>query len=694
MMVVAIASLALSGCGTKTCKSNTVLVDLTLDVDSASADQLTVNVTVDGVAHAQTIAHVAGTTQGNIQIDFAAGYPTGKKVTVDVQALEGGTVVGDGMGFVMATGSCQLLMLEVIATNGGGGNDMSSDMPGLPTDFAGCGFVFVSPSGDDANSGCDPTVPKKTIGAGIGVATAHDVMVCKGTYGELVSVTRAVALRGGYSCSTWTRTATFGYPMFDGVNEAVVHSPSSGQAAVTASASGATVEGFTIEATLGSAMTSLAMELSATGATVKDNKIVAAGTNTGINGAGSVGLDVSAGGNDVAHNLIEGGSGISSSSTNAGSIGVFLGGGSHVHDNIIHPGTGSNSAPSGTGAIGMVVVSPNALTKAMNTAIENNRIESGNGNESAPTGAATIGILITPNMATAIDVIGNIIDAGTGNNSIWGVGVVNGGQVMLAQNRIAGGSLSATGQTYGVRVSGGLVSLVNNEIAGGSAMNAATGVDVGASSVQLRHNTIVSGHSSGATSAGVHINSGVTGTVMVNNLTFGEGVATALLLESCAGNGPLGEWRGNVSGFASVAAYSAAASGTCTAGTSFTTVSGFNTEVTNAGGPIGGSYHLESDCSTFADATTCHTLAGCTASGGATGQAGACITGVLAAYDQATYGVSTLEGSGGWLLKSGTPCVVSQSAINDSSTVTVDWKGTPRASPVSIGAHEFDGTCQ
>ena len=379
---------------------------------------------------------------------------------------------------------------------------------------------------------------------------------------------------------------------------------------------------------------------------------------------------------------------------NAGSIGVFLNGASHVHDNTIHPGSGTNSTAMATGAIGIVVVSGSALTTATKTAIENNVIESGNGNETS--GIATIGILVTTPAGVGVDIVNNVIDAGAGNNSLEALDIVGNGTINVSRNRINGGTLKVSGTTWGVRILGGAVSLVNNEIDGGSAVSSAVGVEVATSSVQLAHNTIVSGNASGGSSIGVHILGGtVIHTAMQNNLTFGEGLATALLLDSCATANPLSDWRGNVSGYASVASYAAAPSGgACTGGMSFTSVSQFETELTNAGEMVGGSFHLESDCSSYADAaTSCHALAGCTSSGSATGMAGACIGGVLTAYDQATFGVSTLE-STGWLLKAGAPCVIAQSTINDAATVPIDWKGATRTPPVSIGADQLSGACQ
>lgn len=90
------------------------------------------------------------------------------------------------------------------------------------------GIVYVSADGDDTNSGCDKTKPKKTIGGAYAFlqtlnAVGQEVHVCRGTYAENVSLTYPASLRGGYECALWTRTAN----LKDHVNETIL-APSSG----------------------------------------------------------------------------------------------------------------------------------------------------------------------------------------------------------------------------------------------------------------------------------------------------------------------------------------------------------------------------------------------------------------------------------------------------------------------------------
>ena len=62
---------------------------------------------------------------------------------------------------------------------------------------------------------------------------------CKGTYSEMaLSLSAPVSLRGAYDCATWTRTATFGYPTFDGVNATIVENGSPASQAQTLVLSG------------------------------------------------------------------------------------------------------------------------------------------------------------------------------------------------------------------------------------------------------------------------------------------------------------------------------------------------------------------------------------------------------------------------------------------------------------------------
>jgi hypothetical protein len=107
--------LALSGCGgTKACTSKTMLLTVTLGSLAASADNLEVEVLVDGeTSHHTSIARAAGTTTGTIEISFPSGYPTGKSVTVTVTAAAAGNTLATGTITKTMAADCTTASLTV-----------------------------------------------------------------------------------------------------------------------------------------------------------------------------------------------------------------------------------------------------------------------------------------------------------------------------------------------------------------------------------------------------------------------------------------------------------------------------------------------------------------------------------------------------------------------------------------------------
>ncbi|MGH7286299.1 MAG: DUF1565 domain-containing protein [Polyangiaceae bacterium] len=82
------------------------------------------------------------------------------------------------------------------------------DSPACVDDSIG---LFVSPSGDDGNTGTKES-PVQTIGRAVTKAdNQHDrVYVCSGTYAETVKLTGPISIYGGYSCSDWSYAGTAG----------------------------------------------------------------------------------------------------------------------------------------------------------------------------------------------------------------------------------------------------------------------------------------------------------------------------------------------------------------------------------------------------------------------------------------------------------------------------------------------------
>ncbi len=747
-LVMILTGVLAGGC-TRACKSGTVFVTLHFDSASAAGDMVAVTVSLAGAnPRTHNVAHTKGAPTSTVEIDFSAGYPSGKEVDVTVESLDGSTSVGAGQGSVTASGSCRTLSIAVA----GAGTDMSmpddlttmtddlglsSDLAQL-SDLAGCHEVFVSTAGDDGNSGCTPATPKKTIASGMSVATATDVLVCKGTYPEAVALTRAIGLRGGYSCTTWSRTATFGYPTFDGVNETVITGQSAGFATVGVGAA-AQLEGFTVQGPTGVAMPSTAVLVNVSGATITGNKIVAGSSGGTVASNGSVGVDIEAAGDEIVHNSINGGSGISglnatpSSPTTSGSIGVLINGASHVHANLINPGSGqiaqTTHAGTAAGASGIWVTGGN-VSLANGTAIEGNSISGGNGTAQSSVSPGqligALGIRVANTDGNPVDIVGNVIDAGSGTVVISGgvnshpdtIGVelsnVATGAISLQGNRIFGGlgtgpsaAPNNTDQADGVLAfasASSVLTIVDNEIqSGSSSTGSVSGIRL---EVQLAatvaHNTVVSGRATGESIGLLIFNPNVANQV-INNLFLGETNSFAIGTAGCLGAGYIAAWQNNASAYTNVLLEDLDSNAGCTALSTYSTIdavtAAFALECTGAtachnfnsdAGPlVGGNINLASSCS---GDSGCVVLAGCTSPLSSSGDAGPCARGMFAAFDSASDGVAALE-SAGWNLTTGAPCAVSQGGLDDHATITTDWQGTARTAPVSIGASEFDGTC-
>jgi hypothetical protein len=214
----------------------------------------------------------------------------------------------------------------------------------------------------------------------------------------------------------------------------------------------------------------------------------------------------------------------------------------------------------------------------------------------------------------------------------------------------------------------------------------------------IHHNTILSGYGGGASV--IFMNSLTIATVIENNVLAGN-QASAVIMDSyaCAGDGPVASLRDNVAfNYNWQLYYEGSGGGSCTAGTGFqgdnTLQNEFLTNCTPTttgncagfGGTVAiGNDHIQSTC---AGDPGCIVMAGCTS-------VDACFSGLFATWDAPSYGKKDefTVPSGGWLLKAGDPCKVVKSGLGDTAAVPQDLFGTPRTSPPSMGAHEFDGSC-
>ena len=727
-ILIAAAALALAGC--KSTPENGFAVDVTVAIDqsvssSAIAQIATLDIAVDGAETFHTVDTISSqltSRQGKFIYRPSAKSGT---LTFTITAFDGvGAAIAVGTGAVaLKNGQTTTLTVTLSASTALPDLGMPDDLtPGpdiaVPPDFAGCFYVFVSPMGDDANSGCDPTVPKKTITAGIAVSTATDVMVCKGTYNEAIDLMKPIALRGGYDCATWQRTAGFGYPTFDGVNDTVLG------AGVKLGAAGATLEGFTVAGPAGGSGTVDTVLVYGTGnhALIKDNHISGGTNSSPSGGSGTVALAFNSGtsGSEVVHNLIEGGGGTSTATGYAASVGIVLGTGNHVHDNTINGGTGVNSSTPSTGNYpqGSVAIEiDNAtLTAAAGTAVENNIINGGTGKAPSGFGAGSVGILLQGGNA-AIDILHNVIDGGVGNGGNQNAGgiVIQSGTVKIDGNRINAGKNGATRSNFfssiGVRCSGGTVTIVNNMIHGGETGGQnlwAEDVLADANNVVIRHNTLVGGRVvPNGVAANIHIAGNRTGTIIENNLIIGLAQnSTGVFSDPCLDLGPIASWRGNATLYTQVFGYGGAPGGACPAGDNFASFNNVDTVTTTemsrctattagactsfGGVKTGGNVNGLTTCGTDSG---CFVLAGCTNPATAGSDPGSCLRQVFASWDSPSDGIVDLITGAGWKLKTNTPCKISKDAIDLTAAVTTDLYGTARTAPPSTGAHEFDGTC-
>jgi hypothetical protein len=357
--------------------------------------------------------------------------------------------------------------------------------------------VYVSAgSGDDVNEGLTPAHAKKTIAAGIqaaGAISGAEVHVCAGTYAEdTLNLSAAVSLKGAYDCANWTRTAGYGYPTFDKINETVVQSANFAGQAATLLVSGSvpksvTIDGFTIEGAPTSAQADgqtvgIALQDSASPTLSNDDVTGGGGVQhsmvTGV-AAGSIGLSVSGTASpEVTHDRIAGGTG---SGVDYGSVGAFLTGtgAPSLHDLTV---TGGN--PTVAGSVGILATT--SLTKAGGNPLLHDIVYG------ADLGATvrTQSDAIIVEMGASVDLVGSDVHgndtAATDCQIAHGISDTSSGTVLLTGDRIFGGFCQAT---YGISLTGsGKLEADNCMVHGGDGI--AIGVQQTSGTLLLSFDTI------------------------------------------------------------------------------------------------------------------------------------------------------------------------------------------------------------
>ncbi len=219
--LLAPAALALlwAGCvDTRPCKEGTLYVTLTLDADAATADVLHVEVTLDGATLADDVAHRPGDATGTLEVDFPAGYPTGKSISVEIDALVGSVVHGSKIESVTLPSGCSSLALAIGAFDAGTPDDAGdggSDGGGSPPDLitaqkangvaCGGGGECVSGrcvDGVCCNLPCDGKCEACDVAGSAGTCSAVIMGQPHGTRGDCTGTAPCMG-----SCTTSSRTA-------------------------------------------------------------------------------------------------------------------------------------------------------------------------------------------------------------------------------------------------------------------------------------------------------------------------------------------------------------------------------------------------------------------------------------------------------------------------------------------------------
>jgi hypothetical protein len=216
--------------------------------------------------------------------------------------------------------------------------------------------IYVSTSsGNDSSDGLTQKTAVKTLGAAFALIETKNlakyaVVACRGIYEEPRLVSRkAIALQGGYNCSTWTRADTFGKKGgFNDPNETRIIGNASDDALFVSLEAGSsfTLEGVTVEAHAGNTKAAVRMNgpgrvvvsnVRAYGAGALDKKPIAGATHglqianaeveikesefyggagdsstppmQGVGSRGSIGLELLICSGDVGTSLIDAGTG-------------------------------------------------------------------------------------------------------------------------------------------------------------------------------------------------------------------------------------------------------------------------------------------------------------------------------------------------------------------------------------------------
>ena len=581
------------------------------------------------------------------------------------------------------------------ATHDGAGGDSALDAP------AHTAIVYVSAaSGSDANDGLSTAHPKKTIVAALGAAASLGpgvaVEVCAGLYAETkLVVTGAVSLLGGYDCTSWTRSPTYGYPTFNPSAVSVIHNASAATQAATVLVSGAAakalVDGFTIDGAPSLLGTTSGVHVIDQATPALTNlQVTGGGGAGGTLGAGSVGILADAASAPTIEGCsVSGGTG----SGTIGSMGVGLSttGKPVVAGSWIRGGTGTCAPAPCTGALGM-----NVLATMTGTALYGDVID---GTDAAGDVDNSVGIAIG-GASLPVDVVTCDIRGGTGSTpATASVGVVvsaAGATVRLIADRIYGGSRTGTdvGTAGVIATTVGTIQIVDTYVHGGDvptgAGSTSAGVEIGGTGSVVAFDTIYTG---GWAGEAIVLTSGTTGAVVSDSLLLGaDSSDVAILATACSGMIQSIDHTA-FANFDTGLYECETGTGTSAAVTSVTGLAALF--------PSASSDRIvetQSACSTAGDSAYCVPTPACP------GTATSCLPALFGAswttsddgYGGLFTSKATLDGGaplGGWTLATGTSCLLAHGGIPISGIAT-DAFGTTRSATPTMGAAEYTAPCQ
>ena len=565
---------------------------------------------------------------------------------------------------------------------------------------SGCATLYVSSdTGLDANSGCSPTQPKRTITSALAAAKerkteVQEVHVCKGDYGEPdLTLDQRVSLRGGYACSDFTREQNFGAAgAWKYANPTTVFNSKTQGATAALSVTGTDVgngieiDGFVLRSAVDS--TNLAMALSVENASpyVHDCAMRAKGT-TG--GGGVVGARLSGTSVRFTKNLVEV---VGGGTEDTGGIGLVASSGGTVTVEAssfdVHGGRGRLTGSAGIYAGGVVLkatgnfvvvageptVAGTDYTQSVGITVanatgsflrSNNAIAVGGGCTTSPK-CLVSGVAI--GASSAVEVSGNRVMVAGGpatnaTNTLMGVSLALADRAVLANNAVlndATASTAISGSRTGLSVQASSnVTAVGNSIVFSRSPRMGT-----FSEVNIGVAIYGSPNSSPPQSGGFAFYRNLIA-MLDEDVNPGQRYDFGVLATTCPGNGVASNQNNVIVGF-STTATSGHARYAATSGCS-----------------------LESSVTTFTDTLPGDTAGAAryTCTGGAT--PAKCVEGLFLGFNRNDWAATLFDDK--LKLATTAPCVLAKGGGSVVPELGFDLLGKARAQPFTPGAYERDG---